>query len=331
MNDKIKIILLTGGISPEREISKASCKSIYQTLCEIGYDVTLIDPALGKNQHTNIDKYFEEDNFEVAENNFFETFNLDCFNNVDLVFNGLHGGWGEDGHVQAILDIKNIKYTGSGVLASAIGMDKHKSKILFEKNGVKTAPWLCVGKEYNLTNIKEFIEKDLHYPCIIKPNAAGSTVGLTYCENESTVKNALDLALKYSDFVLIEKFIKGREVTVGIIGETTLPILEIKPKKMLYDFECKYTSGMSEYEVPAKIEENVYKFIQELGEKAYHSLGCQNYARVDFLLTENNEVYCLEANTLPGMTSHSLVPKMAKYIGIDFHKLCQTIVELALK
>jgi len=314
MNSKIKIILLSGGISPEREISKASCKSIYQTLCDLDYKVTVIDPAIGKNQHPNVEKYFEEDNFDLEENNFFETFNLDCFNNVDLVFNGLHGGWGEDGHVQALLDIKNIK-----------------SKILFEKNGVKTAPWLCVGNGYNLSYIKEYISNELYYPCIIKPNAAGSTVGLTYCENENVVKDALDLGLKYSDSVLIEKFIKGREVTVGIIGDTTLPILEIKPKKMLYDFECKYTSGMSEYEVPAKIDENIYKFIQELGEKAYHSLGCQNYARIDFLLTENNDVYCLEANSLPGMTSHSLVPKMAKYIGIDFGKLCQTIVELALK
>lgn len=329
--DKIKILLLVGGTSPEKEVSKESGHAVYKALKETGYNVTVVDPGYGLDQPADVNLLFGPDYAEKKPDGILEIINSDKYGNTDLIFNTLHGDWGEDGHYQALFDMKKIKYTGSGVLASALGMSKVKSKILFERNGVPTAPWIIVeDKNFNAENILEEIKNSFGYPCIIKPNAGGSTVGLSLCYEQAEVTDAIRKAFNYSDEVLIEKFIKGRELTVGILVDKQLPVLEIKPKNIIYDYECKYTDGMSQYEVPAKISPEVAAKLQDLGRRAFKAVGCKDYSRVDFLLTEENEAYCLEINTLPGMTSHSLVPMMAAEIGISFNELCTIIVESGL-
>jgi D-alanine-D-alanine ligase len=204
------------------------------------------------------------------------------------------------------------------------------SKVLFKEYNVHTPKGFTISDK-NLSSgiIAEKINDELSYPCVIKPNDQGSTVGLTVCKNENDVDKALKLAFNFSDKVLIEEFIAGREMTVAVIEDKALPVLEIKPKHGLYDYECKYTSGMSEYEVPAKIPDLVAAELQSQALLAFKALDCSSYARVDFRLSENNKPYCLEVNSLPGMTSTSLVPKMAKAIGISFDQLVERIINIS--
>ena len=332
-NSDITVALLIGGASSEREVSKSSSKAVFEALKSLGYNIKLTDPSYGENQPEDSNLYFGENDFaEVSSENYPIALNKDFLNDVDVVFIGLHGKWGEDGMVQSILALNEIKYTGSGLLASALGMDKNMSKIMFKHHNVKTAPWFMVTKtDIDVSSIKDKIGKSFGYPCIIKPNDAGSTIGLTVCKSDDEVEKCLNDAFEQSDSVMVEKFIKGNELTVGILGDQTLPPLEIKPKHGLYDYECKYTDGMSEYIVPAEFPENVLKHLQQQALLAYKSIGCSNYARIDFLLDENYDLYCLEVNTLPGMTSHSLVPKMAKAVGISFNELIDRIVKTALQ
>ena len=216
-------------------------------------------------------------------------------------------------------------------MASSISMDKAMSKILFQHYGVVTPKWIVVDKNhFEKESINEKIEKEFSYPCVIKPNDQGSTVGLTICKEPFEVEEAINLALNFSNKALIEEYIPGRELTVAVLDNKALPILEIKPKHSIYDYECKYTPGMSEYEVPAKIPQDVFENIQKQALLAFHSLRCESYSRVDFLLNQNNQPYCLEVNTLPGMTSTSLVPKMAKAVGISFEELIEKIIRLSL-
>ncbi len=332
MQEKLKIILLVGGTSTERYISKLTSKSIYQALINLGHDVILLDPAYGDNQPDTADKFFDEKDYaEISNSNYIKCFNRKEFETADLVFIGLHGKWGEDGTVQAILDLMGIKYTGSKTLASAVTMDKILSKILFDKFNIPTPRWLYFNNsEMTAKNVADKIENELGYPAIIKPNDQGSTVGLSICRSKDDVKMAMLLAKDYSDKVLVEEFIPGRELTVGIVGNEVLPVLEIKPKHEIYDYECKYTSGMSEYIVPAEIPEDIAKQLQSVSLKAYRMLDCEGYARIDFRLSPENKYFLLEINTLPGMTSLSLVPKMAKADGISFEQLIDKIIQLSL-
>jgi D-alanine-D-alanine ligase len=329
---KIKIALILGGTSPEREVSKLSGLSIYKALLKLGYDTVLIDPAYGEDQPKNVEAFFANEDFtEISNENYVKALNMKLFDSIDLAFLALHGKWGEDGTVQSLLELKGIKYTGSNVVSSAVTMDKAMSKILFQYNGIRTPKWITVGcNNYDLSSLVDKIEKEVKYPCVIKPNDQGSTVGLTICENESTVNEAIKLAMKFSDTALIEEYILGRELTVGILGQEVLPVLEIKPKHNIYDYECKYTPGMSEYEVPAKISDELSDNLRKTSLTAFKALGCEGYARVDFILSKDNVGYCLEVNTLPGMTSTSLVPKMAKSVGISFEELVDRIVKSSL-
>ncbi len=330
-NKKPKIALFLGGTSPERKVSKATGASIYKALTNLGYETLLINPAYGDNQPKNSDDYFKDEDYtEISNENYVKALNLDLFNSIDLAFLALHGKWGEDGTIQSLLELKGVKYTGSKVVASAISMDKTMSKILFQHYDVRTPLWITSNADYNLFFLKKEIEKKLKYPCVIKPNDQGSTVGLTICENESGVEDAVKLALKWSNKVLIEEYIPGREMTVAILEDEVFPVLEIKPKHSLYDYECKYTPGMSEYEVPAKISDDVSDNLKKSALAAFKALGCEGYARVDFRLTPADLDYCLEVNSLPGMTSTSLVPKMAKAIGITFEELVERIVKISL-
>jgi D-alanine-D-alanine ligase len=328
---KLKVALLLGGTSPEREVSKSSGLSIYRALKSLDYEVVLIDPAYGINQPTKEDDFFVKEDFtKISNRNYVDAINSNLFDDVDIAFLALHGKWGEDGTIQSLLELRGIKYTGSNVIASAISMDKIMSKILFQHYEIKTPKWVTVEKSDLEKDIKKRIKNNFGYPCVVKPNDQGSTVGLTICKSESELSTAVKLAKDFSEKVLIEEYIAGHEVTVGILEDKALPVLEIKPKHGIYDYECKYTSGMSQYEVPAKLPDWVQTELQSESIKAFKALGCKVYGRLDFRISNDYKTYCLEVNTLPGMTSTSLVPKMAKAVGISFEELIDRIIKLSL-
>ena len=333
MDKKLKVLLLLGGTSPEREVSKSTGKSVYQALINLGHEVIILDPAYGINQPLEVEEYFDEKDFtEISNENYLDAVNLISPSEINVAFLALHGKYGEDGTIQSLLELKGIKYTGSKVLSSAIAMDKIMSKILFEDNNVPTPKWFHFKKgEHTTEEVNYLIEERFGYPAVVKPNDQGSTVGLTICKTSDQLAEAIHNAFEYSDRILVEEYISGREVTVAVIDDVALPVLEIKPKHGIYDYECKYTSGMSEYIVPAEIHSHISIELQEIAVQACKSLRCEVYARVDFRLRPDNKVYTLEVNTLPGMTSLSLVPKMAKAIGISFEKLVEKIITLSLK
>ncbi len=330
---KLRIALLLGGTSPEREVSKATASSIYPVLLALGHEVLLVDPAYGKEQPENNAAFFAPENYRAISNrNYVEAVNSSMFDKVDLAFLALHGRWGEDGTIQSLLELRGIKYTGSKVLSSSISMDKQMSKILFRHYNVNTPEWVSFEKNsFVPSSAAEIIKNKFKSAFVIKPNDQGSTVGLTICNSSSEAGPAFDLAFSYSDKVLAEEFIPGHEITVGILEDKALPVLEIKPKHNLYDYECKYTSGMSEYIVPADIPSEAAAELQKEALVAFTSLGCSIYGRLDFRVNFNYKPFCLEVNTLPGMTSTSLVPKMAKAAGISFEDIVDRIIRLSMK
>ncbi|MBL7975917.1 MAG: D-alanine--D-alanine ligase, partial [Candidatus Kapabacteria bacterium] len=255
-----------------------------------------------------------------------------CLDGVDVVFSVLHGFAGEDGMMQALLEASGIKYTGSKVLASALAMDKVMSKIMLLAAGVPTPEWTTVRATHEITDdlLKE-IRADFRLGMVVKPNDQGSTVGMTIVKsgNLDDIENAIRLALQYSNVALIENYIEGRELTVAVLGSEALPIVEIIPDGGFYDYAHKYTKGMSEYMCPAEMDEEVAAFVQQLAVTSHKVLGCSGYSRVDFRLDEENHPWCLEVNTLPGMTATSLVPKAAAAAGIEFADLCERIIELS--
>ena len=242
---------------------------------------------------------------------------------ADVVFLGLHGGQGEDGTLQAVLDILGLRYTGSGHIGSAIAFDKQLSKTLFRAAGVSTADWLMAPAS------AQTVEKTLGWPVVVKPSKEGSTVGLSVVKAPKDLDAAIKEAFRYDDEVIIERFIPGRELTVAVLGEVALPIGEIFPKHEIYDYECKYTVGMAHEEFPAKLPPDVTAHIQDQAVKAFRALKLSGCARIDFRLDAGNVPYCLEANTLPGMTGTSLVPQAAEAAGIAFEELCDRIAHLA--
>ena len=332
LESKPKVALLVGGTSPEREVSKMSGKGVLGALKTLQYPTIIIDPAYGLNQPKDEEKYFLEKDFtEISNRNCIAAINSDLLDNVDVVFSALHGKWAEDGTIQSLLELRGLRYTGSKILASALAMDKEMSKVIFRQAGVQTPDWFTVKyRSFEPMLIADQIKQEIGFPCIIKPNDQGSTVGLKLAKDESEVEEGIIIAQQYSSKVLVEKYIPGREITVSILINESLPVLEIVPKSGLYDYKSKYTSGMSEYIVPAKIQEEVAKKAQQQALTAFHSLGCEGYARVDFRLGTDNELFCLEVNTLPGMTPLSLVPKAAKAVGISFEELIRRIIHQAL-
>lgn len=328
---KLNVALLVGGASAEREVSKHSSQAIYAALTELGYSVKLIDPGYGINQPEQpIDFFSDKDFFPVSARNYLEAVNSTLFDDIDVAFLGLHGEWGEDGIIQSLLELRNIKYTGSDVLASSLTMDKMMSKIVMRDHNISVPNGFVIEKNYSYESVLQKIKSEFTFPLIIKPNDQGSTFGLTVCEKEDDIKNALTHSFQYSKKTLVEEFIPGRELTVGVLADKVLPVLEIRPKHNLYDYECKYTKGMSEYIVPAEIPKEIAEQIQEQTKRAFISLGCRGYARADFRLNEAGEFFCLEVNSLPGMTATSLLPKAAKAVGISFPQLVEKIVNLSL-
>ncbi len=341
----MNIIVLTGGTSAERNVALASGKAIAGALRRSGHNVKVIDPVFGANQPDE-ETIFQDrpvigSEFPTIEelNAFSNRKVMECissalFDNIDIVFLGLHGKFGEDGRIQSLLELRGVKYTGSGVTSSAMAMDKNISKIMFNHYNIPTAKWLML-KKGNSEPIKvdESIKLQIGYPAVIKPNDEGSTVGLSIVQpdvEDVQLGKALDDAFEYSDCVMAEEYIDGRELTVAILGDVSLPVVEIKPKSGFYDYVHKYTKGFTDYFCPADLPEKLANDIREKAMIAHKSLGCSVYSRVDFRLNSRGESYCLEVNTLPGMTELSLVPKAAGASGISFEDLLNRIIELSL-
>ena len=249
-----------------------------------------------------------------------------------LVFNALHGGEGENGQIQSFLSQHSIVYTGSGPMASMLAMNKHFAKIIATENNIKTPDWVTFRFDKN--NMPKTLSyksnKKIKLPVVVKPNFQGSTLGLSIVRDKDDIDEAIKLASIYSDEILIEKFIKGRELTVGVLGNKALDIVEILPKSGFYDYNSKYTRGETDYIVPADIGNNLTRFIKKEAIKIYKAIGCRHYARIDFLLDSDSKPYLLEVNTLPGMCPTSLLPMSAKSKGVDFEELLDIIIKISI-
>ena len=294
MNKPKKIAVLMGGPGEEKDVSLKSGQAIKKALNHNGYDVTSII----------LDAKLEKLVKELLS--------------VDLVFLGLHGNIGENGTIQGFLDALGIIYTGSGPLSSAICMDKNISKIIAKNNGIMTPKWKLCDTVID--------DAKMNYPVIVKPNGQGSTVGLRIAHNESELKPALEYAFNYDNSVLVEEYIQGRELTVMLIDGKAQPVCEIIPSHEFYDYECKYTAGMSKYICPAEIDDNISNYVKKISENLFDLLKCENYSRADFRMDDQNKFWFLEMNTLPGMTDTSLAPMSALAAGISFNELIDKIV-----
>lgn len=337
----MKVLLLAGGDSSEREVSLNSGSAVFNALKRIGHTVYAIDPASGKSLLTSDSKFITK---SIAASSgasaanptgamtLAKTIGSPAFRDIDVVFLALHGGGGENGSIQNLLELARKPYTGSNMAASAIAMNKAVSKRLFSSEGILTPHWkLYQFKSENIDEkIISDIQKEFDFPIIVKPNDSGSTIGLTVVKDVSDLKDALKTAIDESYNVLVENYIEGREITVPILNGEALPVIEIIAESGLYDYEAKYTKGKSEYIVPAKISKALAEDVQKAAVSTYEIIGAAGLARVDFILDKNNKFYCLELNTLPGMTELSLAPMAAKEKGIDFDKLVEMLVESAL-
>lgn len=299
-----KIGVLLGGLSSEREVSIASGTAILKALHEKGYHAVAVD--VGR----DVAEKIHEQGIEAA-------------------FIALHGKFGEDGAIQGMLEVMGIPYTGSGILASALGMNKTVSKQVFRSQGLLVGPYEVIYA--GSADKAHSIVSQLRYPVVIKPHAEGSSVGVSLVFKNEEVTPAVELAFKYGDEILIEKFIKGKEVQVGILGARALGAIEIVPKRTFYDYAAKYEKGMSDHFFPARIPEADYQRTLEAGTAAHRAIGCRGYSRVDFIIDESGVPHILEVNTLPGMTATSLLPEIAKGVGISFPDLVEEILRLALE
>jgi D-alanine-D-alanine ligase len=328
----MRITVLLGGTSSERDVSLASGLRIAAALRERGHEVTAIDTAHGRLAPSTeaamlaggVMKTIPPDVHALVALEQALPARLGELPAADVVFLALHGGRGEDGTIQALLDVSGVPYTGSGHLASALAMDKDLSKKLFREAGVPTPDWRMAPVD------RGDVMVNIGYPCIVKPSKQGSTVGLSLVRASDELQSAIDLAAKFDDEVMVERFIAGRELTVAILGNEALPVGEIIPKHELYDYECKYTPGMAREVFPAELTAEQSVEIQELARRAFKALKLRGCARIDFRMDVRGGFWCLEANTLPGMTQLSLVPQAAAAAGITFPELCERIAALAL-
>jgi len=338
----MRITVLLGGTSAERDVSLASGLRIGEALRSIGHDVVMLDPATGVLSAADEQAMRSggvvstappslESLRQITRASLSPSLGtLPEVRQADVVFLALHGGQGEDGTIQALLDMIGVRYTGSGHLASALAMDKDLSKRLFRLAGVPTPNWLVVRRG-EVGPSAAAVQQAVGWPAVVKPSKQGSTVGLTVVREAGTLGAAVREAACYDDEVLVEQFVPGRELTVSVLGDRALPVGEIIPKHEIYDYECKYTEGMAVEEFPARLDLADAREAQRLAMLAFAALKLDGYARIDFRMTEAREFFCLEANTLPGMTALSLLPQGAAAAGIDFPSLCDRIVRLALE
>lgn len=301
-----RIGVLMGGPSSEREISLKSGKAIFDSLKSLAMDVVAIDIKTDKRE---------------------ENIPLILSQRIDCAFLALHGRFGEDGQVQQLMEELKIPYTGSGVSASQMAMDKISSHKIFEKNGLHVPGYTVVEKATYDQALKTQLR--FQFPLVVKPATHGSSIGLSIVDDEASYASAIELAFSYDNRVIVEEYIAGRELTVGILDDKALPVIEIIPKKRFFDYEAKYQPGMTEYIVPAQIDEEVARRVQADALIAHRMLGCFGCSRADIILNKDAIPYILEINTIPGFTQTSLLPKAAKLVGIDFSRLCLRLIELA--
>jgi len=322
----MNIVVLMGGSSAERGISLRTGAGIARALRARGHDVTALDPATGAVLLPGTEEAAAPlPPQALAPREGTQLLEARPLERAELVFLALHGGAGEDGTIQALLDLAGKTYTGSGMLASAMAMDKAVSKKLFEHAGIPTPAWRLYRKREGRVPDDAMAQALGGYPLVVKPNDEGSTFGLTIVENAQGLPAAYEEALRYSNNVLIEAFIPGRELTVAVLGDRVLPIVEIKPKSGLYDYESKYTAGKSEYFCPADLDPAKTSEVQDLALRSCVALDTAGVARVDFRLSPEGIPYCLEVNTIPGMTPTSLVPMAAKAVGLSFEDVCERV------
>ncbi|NLC06621.1 MAG: D-alanine--D-alanine ligase [Syntrophomonadaceae bacterium] len=306
-----KIAVLCGGTSSEREVSLRSGEAVYQALLATGYSAVKIDANTSL-----IERLFQE--------------------RPDAVFIALHGKLGEDGTLQGLLDIMGIPYTGPGVLASAIGMNKLITKKLLSYEGIPTPPFISLNRKevdtLGWTSVLNKIKQLYPLPLVVKPIAQGSTIGVFFVHREDDIIAAVKDALSFDSEILVEKMIKGTEVTASIMGDNppvVLPLIEITSVTGIYDYQSKYTPGMSQHIIPPNLPETTQKLAREVCLRTYQAIGCRGYARVDCIIDANGQPFVLEINTAPGLTATSLFPDAARHAGIEFPELVRQIVEMA--
>lgn len=333
----MKIIVLCGGLSPERDVSLSSGALISNALMENGHDVMLLDLFLGKD-NKEIEPIYRnsKSDFRFAYNvpetepdlqalkadsdAFIGNGVIELCKEADAVFMGLHGSAGENGQLQATFDLHGIRYTGTGYTGSLLAMDKDISKRLMRESNILSPDWSYI----NLSGDIDY--HGVKFPCVVKPCSCGSSVGVTIVENADQLKRAMDYARKYEEFAIIEEKITGREFSVGILNGEALPVIEIKPLCGFYDYKNKYQNGLTEEICPAGISKELEGLLQKNALAVHQLLRLGFYSRIDFIVDDDDRAFCLEANTLPGMTPTSLLPQEALAAGISYNELCNKIV-----
>ena len=340
----MKIVVLAGGISTERDVSLSSGSMIYKALCGRGHRAVLLDVYLG--YEGNTEGIFEldtdwaaqvgaigEENPDIeavkalrkdSRKRFFGPNVLEICEMGDCVFLALHGANGEDGKVQACLELLGIPYTGTDFVSSAMAMDKGISKDIFKAYNIPTPAGIRLKKG-------EAERGRIPFPCVVKASCEGSSVSVSIARDEEEYLVAKEEAFRYGNEIIIEQYIKGREFSVGVLDGKALPVIEMVPKMEFYDYRAKYQAGSAIEICPAEISAEKTYEMQDIAERVFQALRLKSYARMDFIMSESEEIYCLEANTLPGMTATSLLPQEAAAAGMDFGELCQRILEFAVE
>lgn len=341
----MKIVVLAGGISTERDVSLVSGREIYKALKSKHHQVMLLDVFLGYDRE-DWQEVFEKDEDWAAsigaikdqnpdieavkalrpdwEKNFFGPHVIDICQRADIVFMALHGENGENGKIQACFDLNGIRYTGTDYVSSAICMNKAIAKDLFAAAGVPTPAGVRLKKGGDTSC-------QVPYPCVVKACCGGSSVGVVMAHNDEEYAHALEEAFRYDNEIVVEQYIKGREFSVGVVDGKAYPVIEIAPLHGFYDYKNKYQAGSTIETCPAELDETKTRAMQEAAELAFKVLRLKNYARMDFMMDEDGNFYCLEANTLPGMTPTSLLPQEAKVLGLDYAELCQLLIDLSMR
>ena len=347
----MKIVVLAGGLSTERDVSFKTGEMVTKALRENGHQVILLDVFMGYSDKeedlTGIFDRAEAVSVKVAaipetapdlekvkaqrkdqSDNFFGPNVIELCRMADIVFMALHGENGENGKIQAAFDLFGIRYTGTGYLGSALAMNKGMAKQLFLENGIPTPRGTSLKRGEDAAKIENC---GIHFPCVVKPCSGGSSIGVSIVHDKAEYEQALKEAFRWENELVIEEYVTGREFSVGVIDFQALPIIEIAPVEGFYDYKNKYKAGSTVETCPAELSEQITKEMQGYAEKVAEVLGLNTYSRTDFLLDAEDHIFCLEANTLPGMTPTSLLPQEAKVTGVDFNQLCEKLIESSMR
>ena len=341
----MKIVVLAGGTSTERDVSIVSGTGICNGLRAKGHQAILVDVFCGAETVDWADPFPREYDVEAASayiksfnphieqlkkmrKDFFGPNVLELCKKADFVFLGLHGANGEDGRIQAAFDLMGIKYTGTGYLSSAMAMDKGVTKWMFQMKGVPVPGGVTMKRH---TRKEDLAELGLAFPVVVKTCCGGSSIGVYIVKDQEEYMKALDAAFVYEEEVVVEEFIQGTEYTVAVVDGKAYPVVQIVPCQGFYDYENKYKPGAVKETCPAPISSELTRRLQDYAVQGYRALGLESYARLDFIITDDEKIYCLEANTLPGMTPTSLIPQEAAVLGMDYPTLCEELIRVSEK